>query len=107
MMHPAVFRKILVVGQNSVGSGLDVNFTYRRVSVGLRHRAPLLSIVPEQREMRCDVRHEAEEHTGSDRPCDALGISLHVHAADFQTPDMLVSLYRTADFLAHSADPGT
>jgi len=36
--------------------GSDVNFTYRRESVGFRHRAPLLSIGPGQREMRCATR---------------------------------------------------
>ena len=34
----------------------DVNFTYRRVGVGFRHRAPLVSIGPEQREMRWATR---------------------------------------------------
>jgi hypothetical protein len=35
--------RTVVVRQNSGGSGPDVNFTYRRVSVGFRLRAPLLS----------------------------------------------------------------
>jgi len=53
--------------------GSDVNLTYRRVSVGFRHRAPALSIGPQKREVRCAARHEAEEHTNSARlamPCD-------------------------------------
>jgi len=54
---------------------------YRRVSVGFSHRAPMLSIARSSENAACRPANETEEHTGSDRPCDALGISQHVHAA--------------------------